>query len=185
VVGVPTSNRTRDLCGQLKIPLTTLDETPHLDLTIDGADEIDGKLNLIKGGGGALLREKIVASASDEMIVIADEGKLVETLGAFDLPIEVNAFGFDATKIMIETVARRFDLSGSLNRREGDDGAPFVTDGGHWLIDASFGRISKPEALDCALNQIPGVVENGLFTGIATRAIVAGNNGIFVVEPVE
>lgn len=185
VVGVPTSVRTRDLCQKLGIALTTLDETPHLDITIDGADEIDPKLNLIKGGGGALLREKIVASASDEMIVIADESKLVPDLGAFDLPIEVNAFGFAATKEAITHVAKACSTEGPLSLRMTDKGEPFVTDGGHWIIDASFGRIVQPEALDRALNQIPGVVENGLFTGIATRAIVAGNDGIFVVEPAE
>ena len=183
IIGVPTSERTRALCEELNIPLTTLDETPALDLTIDGADEIDAALNLIKGGGGALLREKIVATASSRMIVIADESKLVNNLGAFDLPIEVNIFGLAATRIMIEKASEKLGVTGDLRGRMTDEGKPFETDGGHLILDASFGHIGDPEALETALNSIPGVVENGLFTGLATHAIVAGADGVRIVEP--
>ncbi|MEP1207976.1 MAG: ribose-5-phosphate isomerase RpiA [Rhizobiaceae bacterium] len=182
IIGVPTSERTRILCEKLSIPLTTLDETPHLDLTIDGADEINPALALIKGGGGALLREKIVAAASDDMLVIADESKLVDPLGAYPLPIEVNPFGLAATRQMIDKCAASLDLTGALDLRLAADSEPFVTDGGHYIIDASFGRIVDPETLAVALNAIPGVVEHGLFTGLASRAIISNENGARIVE---
>ena len=176
VEGVPTSERTARLCVELGIPLKSLDELPELDLTIDGADEVDENLTLIKGGGGALLREKIVAAASSRMIVIADESKLVETLGAFPLPIEVNPFGEAATRIAIEKVAAKLGLSGELKlRKSGDD--TFMTDGGHHIFDASFGRIPDAEALSRELNSIPGVVEHGLFIHMASFAIIAGPAG--------
>ncbi len=176
IEGVPTSERTARLCLELGISLKSLDELPELDITIDGADEVDAKLRLIKGGGGALLREKIVAAASARMIVIADETKVVDTLGAFKLPIEVNPFGLVATRKAVEKVAARLGLSGDIVVREGGDG-PFMTDGGHLILDASFGRIPDPEALASALNFIPGVVEHGLFIGLASLAIIAGPNG--------
>ena len=176
IEGVPTSERTARLCVELGVPLKSLDERPELDLTIDGADELDGALRLIKGGGGALLREKIVAASSKRMIVIADESKLVQTLGAFPLPIEVNPFGLVSTRIMIEKAAARLGLSGALNLRQSEDGN-FRTDGGHFIIDASFGRIPDAEALSLALNSIPGVVEHGLFINMATLAIIAGPAG--------
>jgi len=177
VVGVPTSERTAALCVQLGVPLASLDELPELDLTIDGTDEIDAGLSLIKGGGGALLREKIVAAASKRMIVIADRSKRVGTLGAFPLPIEVNRFGLKATELAIGRTAAALGLSGPLALRT-RDGAPFVTDGGHFIIDASFGRIPDPRALSGALHAIPGVVEHGLFLGMASAAILAGPDGI-------
>jgi ribose 5-phosphate isomerase A len=176
IEGVPTSERTARLCLELGIALKSLDELPELDLTIDGADEVDAHLRLIKGGGGALLREKIVAAASARMIVIADETKVVETLGAFKLPIEVNAFGLVATQKAVEKTAAQLGLSGEIRVRESGDG-PFMTDGGHLILDASFGRIPDPEALATALNFIPGVVEHGLFIGIASLAIIAGPQG--------
>ncbi len=177
VVGVPTSERTAALCRELGIKLTTLDETPSLDLTIDGADEIDPQLALIKGGGGALLREKIVASASAKMVVIADESKLVATLGAFPLPIEVNRFGLAATQLAIERAASKLELSGPITlRMTGTDA--FVTDGGHLILDASFGRIPDTRALSDALHAIPGVVEHEIFLGLARVAILAGADGI-------
>ncbi len=182
IVGVPTSERTREMCERLAIPLTTLDETPQLDLTIDGADEINPALALIKGGGGALLREKIVAAASKDMLVIADDSKLVEHLGAFPLPIEVNPFGLRATRQMIDTCAAGQGLSGALELRMKSDSDPFVTDGGHYILDASFGRIVDPESLATALNAIPGVVEHGLFTGLASRAIISNESGARIVE---
>ncbi|MGI3126759.1 ribose-5-phosphate isomerase RpiA [Nitratireductor sp. PBL-C9] len=180
VIGVPTSERTAALCKELGVPLTTLDETPELDLTIDGADEIGPELGLIKGGGGALLREKIVAAASQRMIVIADKTKMVESLGRFPLPIEVNAFGLRATVVAIEKVAKELGLEGPLAVRE-RDGKPFVTDGGHLIVDASFGRIPDPRALAIALNAIPGVVEHGLFLDLADTAFVAGDGQVRTV----
>ena len=176
VAGVPTSERTARLCVELGVPLKSLEELPELDLTIDGADEVDGRLRLIKGGGGALLREKIVASASERMIVIADESKVVETLGAFKLPIEVNPFGLAATRIAIEKAAARLGLSGAIVLRISGDGA-FMTDGGHYILDASFGRIPDADALAGRLNDIPGVVEHGLFINMASLAIIAGPAG--------
>ncbi len=177
VIGVPTSERTAALCRELGVKLTTLEETPQLDLTIDGADEVDPELALIKGGGGALLREKIVAAASSEMIVIADELKLVDALGTFPLPIEVNRFGLEATKLAIEKAAGRLGLVGPVTLRMTGDEA-FVTDGGHLILDASFGRIPDTRALSDALHAIPGVVEHGLFLGLARVAILAGADGI-------
>jgi ribose 5-phosphate isomerase A len=182
VVGVPTSERTARLCTELGIPLASLDEMPELDLTIDGADECDRDLTLIKGGGGALLREKIVAAASKRMIVVADRSKLVDVLGAFPLPIEVNRFGLAATTIAIERAAASLDLSGTLKLRETSDG-PYVTDGGHFIIDASFGRIPDPRALSGALHAVPGVVEHGLFLGLASLAVIAAPDGIRTLKP--
>ncbi|MEY9098973.1 ribose 5-phosphate isomerase A [Sinorhizobium fredii] len=176
IQGVPTSERTARLCLELGVPLKSLDELPELDLTIDGADEVDGKLRLIKGGGGALLREKIVASASERMIVIADESKVVGVLGAFKLPIEVNQFGLATTRLAIEKVATRLGLTGDIALRASGDG-PFMTDGGHLILDASFGRIPDAEALSAELNAIPGVVEHGLFLGMVSLAIIAGPEG--------
>jgi ribose 5-phosphate isomerase A len=180
VEGVPTSERTARLCLELGVPLKSLEELPELDLTIDGADEVDPQLRLIKGGGGALLREKIVACASARMIVIADETKVVDTLGAFKLPIEVNSFGLGATRIAVEKLAARQGLSGDISVRASGDG-PFLTDGGHLILDASFGRIPDADALARELNAIPGVVEHGLFIGIASLAIIAGPAGARVM----
>ncbi len=182
VVGVPTSEATRAQCEAEGVPLTTLEETPQLDLTVDGADEIDPDLALIKGGGGALLREKIVANASKRMVVIADGSKLVETLGAFPLPIEINHFGEAATINAIRQVASDHGLTDALDIRANADGRPFVTDGGHAIVDASFGRIVEPKALAAALNAIPGVVEHGLFIGLADLALVATPDGVKRVE---
>ncbi len=181
VIGVPTSERTAALCAELAVPLTTLEEAPALDLTIDGADEVDASLTLIKGGGGALLREKIVAAASKSMIVIADQSKIVETLGAFPLPVEVNKFGLAATLLAIEKSASLLGLSGALTLRKSGS-KPFETDGGHYIIDASFGRIRDAEALSAALHRIPGVVEHGLFLNLAKLAIVAGRDGVVTLR---
>ncbi len=182
VLCVPTSEATRLQAKELGIPLTTLDDTPILDLTIDGADELDGELRLIKGGGGALLREKIVATASERMVVIADISKRVEMLGAFPLPVEVVRFGFAATRNMIEMLAEDAGCRGEIKLRMGQDRQPFVTDGGNYIFDCAFGRIEEPDALDEALKLIPGVVENGMFLGIADAAIIAGPNGVEVIE---
>jgi ribose 5-phosphate isomerase A len=182
VIAVPTSEATHAQALACGIRLTTLDHTPELDLTVDGADEIASDLSLIKGGGGALLREKIVAAASGRMVVIADETKWVSTLGAFPLPIEVTPFGYLATLRAVEKAIAAVQRGGPLKQRLGKDGHPFVTDGGHWIIDAQLGRIDDPEALARALSVIPGVMEHGLFVGMAHLVIVAGSNGLRVVE---
>ena len=181
IVGVPTSEHVAQLCMGLGVPLTSLDETPRLDLAVDGADEIGPGLSLIKGGGGALLREKIVAHAADRMVVIADVSKRVDTLGAFPLPIEVTPFGAEATLMAIVTEARSVGLEGEIARREGRDG-PFRTDGGNYIVDAAFGRIADPWALAERLRHIPGVVEHGLFLGRADLAILAGPDGIETIR---
>jgi ribose 5-phosphate isomerase A len=182
VVGVPTSEATRAQAEQCGVRLTTLDEIDRLDLTVDGADEIDGALNLVKGGGGALLREKIVAAASDRMIVIADETKWVDALGHFPLPVEVIPFGLSATRRAMAGAFAESGVSGQMVLRKGEDGHVFVTDGGHWIIDAHLGRIEDAPRLADRLSLIPGVVEHGLFIGLAHMAVLAGAQGIRVVE---
>ncbi len=177
VIGVPTSQQTARQARQGGIELSTLDETPRLDLTIDGADEIGPGLVLIKGAGGALLREKIVAHASDRMLVIADETKVVDVLGAFALPIEVVSFGLAATRIAIEAAAGRLGLAGEVTLRERAGGI-VQTDSGNFILDASFGPISDPQALASALAAIPGVIEHGLFIDLASSALVAGAGGV-------
>jgi ribose 5-phosphate isomerase A len=178
IVAVPTSEATRRQADGEGIPLTTLDDTPELDITIDGADEIDGALRLIKGGGGALLREKIVAAASRRMIIIADGSKRVERLGRFPLPVEVVSFGLGATRRAVEAAFARSGCPGDARLRTANDGKPFLTDGGHFILDASLGAIPDPEALASALAAIPGVVEHGLFLGLATGAILATEAGL-------
>src|SRR6185295_15400739 len=180
VIAVPTSEATRAQAESLGIKLTTLDQTPELDLTIDGADEIGPDLALIKGGGGALLREKIVAAASARMVVIADETKVVATLGAFPLPIEVVPFGLEATRRAVEKALAA--PSGAVTLRTGKGGLAFVTDGGHFILDAALRRIADPPLLAARLTAIPGVVEHGLFIGLAQTAVVAGPNGRRVIE---
>ena len=182
VVGVPTSEATRVQASECGIRLTTLDDVDRLDLTVDGADEIDPALNAIKGGGGALLREKIVAAASDRMIVIADDTKWVDALGRYPLPVEVIPFGLAATRRAIAGAFAQSGVSGQMVLRKGRDGHVFVTDGGHWIIDAHLGRIADAPRLAGLLNPIPGVVEHGLFIGLASTAILAGAQGIRVVE---
>lgn len=177
VTGVPTSEATRIACEREGIPLATLEDLPELDLTIDGADEVDGSLRLIKGGGAALLREKIVAVASRRMVVIADASKHVETLGAFPLPVEVNLFGIGATTRAVEAAVTRSGCTGEIVRRHDASGAPLLTDGGHAILDLRLGRIPDPEALSAGLWAVPGVVEHGLFLGIADAAILAAADG--------
>jgi ribose 5-phosphate isomerase A len=182
VVGVPTSETTRAQAERLSIPLIDLDRQPWLDLAVDGADEIDTELRLIKGRGGALLYEKIVAMASERMVVIADHSKRVATLGASPLPIEIVPFGAGATRAMIQLLAAEAGCSGRIAPRMMADGTPFLTDSGNFILDCAFGRIEEPEALDEALRLVPGVVESGLFLGIADAAIVAGPEGVVVLE---
>jgi len=182
VVGVATSEATRVDAERLGVPLTTLDETPELDLTVDGADEIAPDLSLIKGGGGALLREKIVAAASIRMVVVADESKWVATLGRFPLPVEVVSFGLAATRRAVEAAAAAAGCPGTAQLRRDKNGHAFVTDGGHWILDAALNRIDDARMLAERLSSIPGVVEHGLFIGMAQAAILAGPAGIRVVE---
>lgn len=177
IKGVPTSTRTAALARDVGIEVISLDEAKWLDLTIDGADEFDGDLNLIKGGGGALLQEKIVATASDQMIVIADVGKEVETLGAFPLPVEVIPFGWQTTRALVEEMLISMDVLGRdvTLRMNGD--RPFITDEGNHILDLHLGRIGNPRQLAMVLNQVPGVVENGLFIDICDIVIVGYGDG--------
>jgi len=177
LVGVPTSEATSRQAAALGVPLATLDEIPELDLTVDGADEIDPSLRLIKGGGGALLREKIVAASSRRMIVIAESTKLVARLGAFPLPIEVVAFGLASTRRRVERACAALGLAGTIELRR-REGAIFVTDGGNCILDGAFGVIGDPDGLARSLAAIPGVVDHGLFIGLATAALVAGPGGV-------
>ncbi|MBI1494962.1 ribose-5-phosphate isomerase RpiA [Halocynthiibacter styelae] len=177
IQGVPTSSGTAALAREAGIEVTTLDEARWLDLTIDGADEFDSNLNLIKGGGGAHLQEKVVATASDQMIVIADAAKAVETLGAFPLPVEILAFGGQTTKALIEETLVGMDVLGrdSVLRMQGD--APFVTDEGNHILDLNLRRIGNARQLSLVLNQIPGVVENGLFLDICDTVVIGYGDG--------
>ena len=182
VIAVPTSEATRRDAERLGVPLTTLDETPELDLTVDGADEIAPDLTLIKGGGGALLCEKIVASASARMVVIADESKWVPVLGRFPLPVEVVQFGLAATRRAVEAAGAAAGAPGPALLRRTNDGHAFVTDQGHWILDVALERIPDPRALADRLAAIAGVVEHGLFVGLAQTAVLAGPEGVRVVE---
>ena len=182
VTCVPTSEATAAQARGLGIKLTTLDDHPVLDMTVDGADEIDPELGLIKGGGGALLREKIVAVSCDKLVIIADAGKMVERLGAFPIPVEVVRFGLGSTKAMIEALTSDIGCEGPVTLRMGKDGKPFVTDSGNLILDCKFGPLNDPEALDDVLRHIPGVVENGLFLGICDIAILSGPAGVDVIE---
>jgi len=173
IVGIPTSEHTQEHARSLGIPLSTLGENPRIDLTIDGADEVEmDTLNVIKGGGGALLREKIVASSTTRLVIVGDETKLVERLGAFPVPVEVVPFGWQATAQKIAS------LGGAPVLRTGADGTPYVTDGGHYILDCHFGPIASPRELDGRLNGVVGVVEHGLFVGMASQVIVAGAGGV-------
>lgn len=176
VRGVPTSEASRELAHREGIPLVSFDEVSQLDLTIDGADEVDPQLNLTKGGGGALLREKIVASLSRRVVIIADSHKQVPHLGAFPLPVEVVAFAW-------RPLARRLrDLGSSPALRPGGDGRPLVTDEGNYILDCAFGRIDDPAALATRLDAIPGVVDHGLFVGLADIVIFGRDEGTVIVE---
>jgi ribose 5-phosphate isomerase A len=168
IVGIPTSQKTEQLAEQLGIPLATLDQHPQIDIDIDGADEIDPQLNLIKGGGGALLREKIIASASRRFIVVGDSSKQVVHLGKFPLPVEVIPFAQSLIGRRITGLGAQVSLRGGAN--------PFVTDEGHHILDCTFGKILDPAALANQLKAIPGVVEHGLFIGMAEMALI-GKDG--------
>jgi ribose 5-phosphate isomerase A len=182
IVAVPTSEATRRDAERLGVPLMDLGQTAVLDLTVDGADEIAPDLSLIKGGGGALLREKIVACASARMVVIADESKWVPMLGRFPLPIEVVPFGLEVTRRAVERAAAAAHCPGPAVLRQTRDGLPFVSDCGHWILDAALGRIPDPGALADRLARIAGVVEHGLFIGLAHTAILANADVVRVVQ---
>lgn len=177
VKGVPTSIQTANLAKKLGIEVITLDSAGQLDLTIDGTDEFDDNLNLIKGAGGALLREKIVASASDKMIVIADDAKGVERLGRFPLPVEVVNFGFKSSQLLIQALLEFQDVDSSIIKTRMAGDLPFVTDEGNHILDLYLGRIGDAAALSLALNQVPGVVENGLFVKLCDVVIVGLADG--------
>ncbi len=175
--GVPTSTRTAELAREVGIEVISLDEAGWLDLTIDGADEFDSELNLIKGGGGALLQEKIVATASDEMIVIADAAKHVETLGAFPLPVEVIPFGWTASQALLEEALVTMDVLGRKTTLRMNGERPYITDEGNYILDLHLSRIGNARQLAMLVNQIPGVVENGLFIDICDRVIIGYGDG--------
>lgn len=184
VVGVPTSSRTAQLATQLGVPITTLDDAKWLDLTIDGADEFDPNLNLIKGGGAALLQEKIVATASDQMIVIADAAKDVGQLGAFPLPIEVIPFGWQTTKALVEETLVSLDVLNRDVTLRMNGASPLVTDESNYILDLHLKRIGNPRQLSLVLNQIPGVVENGLFIDICDIVVIGHPDGRVVVKDI-
>lgn len=177
IVGVPTSRGTRDLALELGVRLADLNDLAPLDITIDGADEIDGDGSMIKGGGACLLWEKIVAHASERMICVVDDSKLVETLGAFPLPLEVVQFGWKTTRHSVrELLAAAGYGDVELARRTvGEE--PLVTDSGNYILDAELGRITDKALLVDRLNRIPGVVENGLFVGVAAETVVGHADG--------
>jgi ribose 5-phosphate isomerase A len=173
IKGIPTSIRTQRIAKEEKIPLTTLEENPVIDLTIDGADEVDSDLNLIKGGGGALVREKIIAYNSKKVIIVIDDSKIVKALGIdFPLPVEVVRFGWTSTKKTLE------DIGCNVELRRVMENEPFITDNSNYILDCEFERIVEPEQLEININNIPGVVENGLFIGLVDEVIVGGKQGI-------
>ena len=179
VKGVPTSEATRNLAEQAGVPLIPISQVESLDIDIDGADELDPQFRLIKGGGGALLREKIVAAASAHMIVIADETKAVETLGAFPLPVEVTRYGFQLTQRRVAEALRQTGCAGHqvTLRTSGKANEPVITDGGNYILDAHAERIARPEALGAALKNIAGVIEHGLFLRLARTIIIGKLDG--------
>jgi ribose 5-phosphate isomerase A len=179
---VPTSERTAAAARKLGITLANLDDLAPLDLTIDGADEADRNLDLIKGGGGMLLREKIVAASSKKMVVIADESKLVPRLGKFPLPVEVVEFGHKATVARLADAFDALDYGGIRMSLRQKDGEPFKTDSGNLIYDCAFGAIQNAGKLAAAISAVPGVVEHGLFVGIATTLLIAGPGDVEVIS---
>ncbi|WP_058246435.1 ribose-5-phosphate isomerase RpiA [Tropicibacter naphthalenivorans] len=175
--GVPTSTRTAELAREVGIEVISLDEARWLDVTIDGADEFDSNLSLIKGGGGALLQEKIVATASDQMVVIADAAKEVEHLGAFPLPVEVIPFGWQTSQALIEETLVSMDVMGRQTSLRMNGDRPYITDEGNHILDLHLQRIGNPRQLAMVLNQIPGVVENGLFIDICDQVVIGYGDG--------
>ena len=181
VVGVPTSQRSRELAKALQIPLVDLSDVDSIDITIDGADEVDPHFNLIKGGGGALLREKLVACASKEVIIICDESKIKPFLGAFPLPVAIIPFGWRSTLSRLQTICPSAHLRAQKNNSE----IPFISDDGLYIIEMPFQKIADPENLEKTLKSVIGVVEIGLFTKIATRVIVGSSSGSYSEQRAE
>ena len=177
IKGIPTSSRTAQLAREVGIDVISLDEARWLDITIDGADEFDADLNLIKGGNGALLQEKIVATASDRMVVIADIGKEVETLGAFPTPVEIVPFGWQTTQALIEEMLISMDVMGRQSTLRMNGPAPFVSDEGNYILDLHLNRIGNARQLALVMNQMPGVVDNGLFIDICDTVVVGYGDG--------
>lgn len=184
VRGVPTSENTARVAREAGVPLIEVDQADKIDVTVDGADEVDGRFRLIKGGGGCLLREKIIAHASDLMVVVVDETKLVESLGAYALPVEVDPFGFTITakKVYDALTAAGVVRPDVKLRCRGDGNDPFVTDGGHYILDCACKALADPEQVAARLNAIPGVVEHGLFINLARAVIVGEDDGARVLE---
>ncbi len=178
VRGVPTSEETRRRAAAAGVDVVEPDETTAIDLAVDGADEVDPSLKLIKGGGGALLREKIVASAAKRFVVIADSSKKVAELGRFPLPVEIDRFAWGMTTRRVREALGALGFKPALKLRQGKDRAPFLSDGGNYVLDCPLGRIGDPVALDRALRDIPGVIETGLFIGLADLVILAGPEGV-------
>ena len=177
IQGIPTSIHTKRIAKEENIPLTTLDENPEIDLTIDGADEVDSYLNLIKGGGGALTREKIIAFNSKKVIIVIDDSKVVKALGIdFPLPVEVIKFGWTSTKNTLENFGCEVKL------REIMQNEPYITDNGNYILDCEFERIEDPEQLDTDINLIPGIVETGLFIGLVDEVIVGSKQGVMTLD---
>jgi ribose 5-phosphate isomerase A len=177
IQGIPTSIHTKRLAIEKDIPLTDLEKNPIINITIDGADEVDSYLNVIKGGGGALTREKIIAFNSEKVIIVADDSKIVKRLGIdFPLPVEVIKFGWTGTKRALE------DFNCDVKLREIMPGEPFITDNGNYILDCEFDRIDDPEQLEMNINNTPGVVENGLFIGLVNEIIVGGKQGIITLD---
>ena len=175
IQAIPTSLQTKKIAKQENIPLTTLEEHPVIDITIDGADEVDSNLNLIKGGGGALTREKIVAYHSKIEIIVVDESKVVKSLGIdFPLPVEVVKYGWKATKKSLEEFGCNVELRTIMDQ-------PYITDNGNYILDCEFNRIEDPEELEKEINNIPGVIENGLFIGLVDDVIVGSKRGIITL----
>ena len=184
VIGVSSSVRTGALARECGIPLVDIDAAGTLDLTVDGADEIDPEMRLIKGGGGALLREKIVAAASNRVLIIADESKTVAQLGAFPLPVEISQFAWKTTSRRIRDSLSRFDVGNvAIALRRNKNRSIFITDGGHYILDCDLKRIGDPDGLGAFLDSIPGVMEHGLFIGMASAAIIGGASGVRIVRP--
>ena len=180
ICGVVTSEKTKNLSNKLSIPLTTLEKVNKLDLTIDGADEIDNDLSLIKGGGGALLREKIIAFSSNELLIIADESKLVDKLGDFKLPVEVSPYEHDVTSLRIMDKLNKIGYKGSISLRK-DNQNIFITDGGNYIYDLSIGIINEPNIIENLLNLIPGVFDNGLFINLTEKVIIGNQEGARII----
>ena len=181
IIGIPTSEGTERIASAQKIPLTTLATHPTIDLTIDGADEVDAHLNLIKGGGAALVREKIIANASKEILIVVDESKVSRVLGTnFPLPVEIVRFGWEVTQTAVNRICGKSTLR--QNTTQDEDASPLITDNGNYILDCHFEGIPAPEAVETQLNNIPGVVENGLFVNRADKIIIGTDSGIGYME---